>query len=677
MAEDALGARVPPAGRSKTRPAHHLLTTLLAAQRCCYGSKPILRDRGVLLVQKRVPVWGYCCAVAAFVSSMATASYAATLTITEVMNNSSCVTANGDNGNDAEALYNPSAAACSEPLGGSDSNFMRVTDSGSTSVVVGVGSSGSVNFSVDAAVGVDSAVDGQDEFERGKIRYVVNFVINATALEQWSINLSQSVLGLFGFAGDGAATAVGSQDSGNAGISAITVDVNGADRSFTSAPSSGSSNVSNNGTQSVGPFSGSRNDSGVVSGIGDSTFSVMISFDIDAFSNAGCSGFICSSASGGEDAAVLMGYDNVDDCCGGTADGISADNYGTWGRAAGPDGYNSSWTFNVVAVPTNTPTPTRTFTSTSTPTNTPTATPTNTPTATPTGTPTGTPTNTPTATPTSTPTRTPTNTATDTPTPTPTRTATNTPTTTNTPVPTNTPTHTPTSTPTRTPTNTAVATGTPTASPTASLTNSPADTATPSATIPPTASPSATSTPDLAACPSTVDSGCTTGFVKGLLLIRDEAGREKLITKLLRGPALTQTDMGNPLFTGGTAFSLCIYDQNGNSAGAFVVARAGDICAAACWKSLGQLPPAGRGYKYKDNALTANGVSRIIYKAGSGGRSKALVKGKGGNIPTGIPAALQTSTSVTIQLRASDGICLSHALAGPPKRATSNFFKIK
>lgn len=604
-------------------------------------------------------------------SCMATASYGATLTIIAVTNTSSCVTANADNGSDAENPYSPSNAACSEPLGGSDSNFMRVSDSGPASVVVGAGSSGSIAFGIDAGVAVDSAVDGQDEYERGKIRYALGFTVNATALEQWTVDLSQNVLGLYGFAGDGAATAVGSQDSGNGGISPITINVNAADRSFTAAPSSGSSNVSNTGTQSVGPFSGSRNDSAVVSGIGSSSFSVTISFDIDAFSNAGCTGFICSSASGGEDAAVLMGYDDVDDCCGGTADGISADNYATWGRAVGPDGYNSSWTFNVVAVPTNTPTPTRTFTST------PTATPTNTPTATPTATPTDTPTDTPTNTPTSTPTRTPTDTATDTPTHTPTMTATNTRTHTSTPTPTNTPTHTPTSTPTRTPTNTAVPTDTPTALPTASVTNTPMDTPTVTPTVPPTVAPSPTETPDPSACPPTVDLGCTTGFAKGLLLIRDEAGREKLLTKLLRGPSLSQTDMGNPLFTGGTAFSLCIYDQNGDSAGAFVVDRAGDICTAACWKSLGQLPPAGRGYKYKDNALTAAGVSRIIYQGGGVGRSKALVKGKGANIPTGIPAALQASSSVTVQLRASDGICLSHAMAGPPKKATSNFFKIK
>jgi hypothetical protein len=286
-------------------------------------------------------------ALVALAFLVANAAGAATISLTSITNNSTCVTANGDNGNDDEDPYNPANAACSEPLGGSDSNFMRLSNSGTTSSSASAGSSTSIAFGIDAGVAVDSAVDGQNEYERGKIRYTLGFNVTATAVENWSVDLSQSVLGLFGFAGDGPATAVGSQNFGNAGISLIDVDVGASDKSFSAVPTSASSNVSNTGNQSVGPFSGSRNDSSVASGTGNGSFAVVISFDIDAFSQAGCTGFICSSASGGEDAAVLLGYDDVDDCCGGTVDGISADNYGTWGRSVAPDGYNSTWTLNV------------------------------------------------------------------------------------------------------------------------------------------------------------------------------------------------------------------------------------------------------------------------------------------------------------------------------------------
>jgi hypothetical protein len=279
----------------------------------------------------------------------ATAADAATISLSSITNNSTCVTANGDDGNDDEDPYNPSNAACSEPLGGSDSNFMRLSNSGTTSSGASPGGSTAIGFGIDAGVAVDSAVDGQDEYERGRIRYTLGFNVTATAVENWTVDLSQSVLGLFGFAGDGPATAVGTQVFGNAGISTIDVDVGASDVSFTAAPASASSNVANTGNQSFGPFSGSRNDLTVASGTGNGSFSVTISFDIDAFSNAGCTGFLCSSASGGEDAAVLMGYDNADDCCGGTVDRVSADNYGTWGRAVAPDGYNSTWTLTVTS----------------------------------------------------------------------------------------------------------------------------------------------------------------------------------------------------------------------------------------------------------------------------------------------------------------------------------------
>ena len=93
-------------------------------------------------------------------------------------------------------------------------------------------------------------------------------------------------------------------------------------------------------------FSGSGNNNLVVQGMGSSSFGVTISFDIDAFSNDGCTGFICSSISGGEEAAVLMGFDNPDG-----VSNPSADLYSTWGRTLAPDGYNSTWTLRIVPEP--------------------------------------------------------------------------------------------------------------------------------------------------------------------------------------------------------------------------------------------------------------------------------------------------------------------------------------
>ena len=271
---------------------------------------------------------------------------AATIAISNVANSSTCVWSNSDNGNEDEDPYDTAADACTEPTGGADGNFMRLTDSGTDSSSAGYGASTTISFDIDAGVAADSATDFGDEFQRGKIRYTLDVDVTAMPGENWSVDLDQDVLGLFGFHGDGTATAVGTQVDGNAGISTLDVDVDATDYSFSASPSTDAQNPSNNGSAST-QFSGTRSDLNVASGTGSGSFAVTISFDLDAFSNTGCTGFICSSASGGEDAAVLLGWDNVDDSGGGTLEGITADNYSTWGRSVGPDGYNSVLTLNV------------------------------------------------------------------------------------------------------------------------------------------------------------------------------------------------------------------------------------------------------------------------------------------------------------------------------------------
>ena len=69
----------------------------------------------------------------------------------------------------------------------------------------------------------------------------------------------------------------------------------------------------------------------------------VVVFATSAFSNDGCSGSICSSVSGGEETALLFGDQSVMD--------QAVDEYSTWGRSIGPDGYNSTWTLNVTSVP--------------------------------------------------------------------------------------------------------------------------------------------------------------------------------------------------------------------------------------------------------------------------------------------------------------------------------------
>jgi len=195
------------------------------------------------------------------------------------------------------------------------------------------------------------------------------------------------------------------------------------------------------------------------------------------------------------------------------------------------------------------------------------------------------------------------------------------------------------------------------------------------ATMPMTASLAAT-TP-CPGCPPTPDSGCLDTFGKGTLLIKDATGKEKLLIKMTGGPALAQTDFGDPLSTGGTAYNACIYNDANTLVGSLTVDRAGATCGSdPCWKAIGGMPPGGKGYKYKDDTLSASGVAKIIYKSGAAGTSKLLVKGSGSNLPHNVAVGLQSTANATVQVRSSDAHCLSLTVTDIKKHDT-NFFKAK
>ncbi len=180
-------------------------------------------------------------------------------------------------------------------------------------------------------------------------------------------------------------------------------------------------------------------------------------------------------------------------------------------------------------------------------------------------------------------------------------------------------------------------------------------------------------------CPAAPDVGCVGGFAKGLLLVKEApVGKQKLIAKLVGGPALAQTDLGNPLSGGGTAYGVCIYDAANALVGGLEIDRAGDTCGTSpCWNAVGGAPPSGTGYKYKDDDLAADGVFKIIYKGGAAGKSKALVKGRGGPLPDNVASALQSSTSATVQIRGSDAPeCLTLTVTDI-KKQEATFFKAK
>lgn len=257
---------------------------------------------------------------------------AATLAITGVTNNSVCIRADSDNGNTDQSAYNPANGACSELTPGlGDSNYFRVSSSGATSSSTSVPGSAAVNFSIDAAVVVDAFVT-QNEYQKGQVRYAFTMNVTADPSETWTLDVSDGVLGLLGIRDDGD---IGTGANANAGMTQTTVTIDGTPVNLTSAAS-----LTNNDNHVSQQFSASRSQAGVVSGTGNDSFAVTIAFDIDAFSQSGCSGFLCTGNP--DEAAVLAGISDISGE--GTTD---ADEYGTWGRSVGPDGYNATFTLNV------------------------------------------------------------------------------------------------------------------------------------------------------------------------------------------------------------------------------------------------------------------------------------------------------------------------------------------
>jgi cysteine-rich repeat protein len=126
--------------------------------------------------------------------------------------------------------------------------------------------------------------------------------------------------------------------------------------------------------------------------------------------------------------------------------------------------------------------------------------------------------------------------------------------------------------------------------------------------------------------------------LKSLLLIKNsqtDDNKDKLIFKWIKGAATTVEEFGLP--TGTTSYALCLY------AGTAAIASATVPPSATLWAPAGTT-----GFKYKDPARAQDGIQKIILKAGAAGKSKALVKGKGANLPQ--PPAGPLALPVTAQL---------------------------
>lgn len=171
-----------------------------------------------------------------------------------------------------------------------------------------------------------------------------------------------------------------------------------------------------------------------------------------------------------------------------------------------------------------------------------------------------------------------------------------------------------------------------------------------------------------APCPASAASGCVDDFAAASLIVKERTpGKEKLIAKLKKGPALFAADFGDPLTPEGTAYATCLYDESDTLVGSMFVDRAGDADCAdkECWRGLGPL-----GFQYKDKETSSDGILVLRLKGGPAGGSQILVKGKNNankgqvSLPGPLAPALLGSSSVTLQIHPDDGgSCFSTTLS--------------
>jgi cysteine-rich repeat protein len=151
---------------------------------------------------------------------------------------------------------------------------------------------------------------------------------------------------------------------------------------------------------------------------------------------------------------------------------------------------------------------------------------------------------------------------------------------------------------------------------------------------------------------------------KTLLLIKNATsdGKDTLLWKWRKGAELSPADLGDP--TASDRYALCVY------AGAAATRVAGaELAPGAGWKALGT-----KGFKFTGDS--PGGLGLALLKSGSGGKSKALAKGKGAALPD---PTLPLAYPVTVQLRRIGApLCLESTFnAADELKNTEQQFKAK
>ncbi len=139
------------------------------------------------------------------------------------------------------------------------------------------------------------------------------------------------------------------------------------------------------------------------------------------------------------------------------------------------------------------------------------------------------------------------------------------------------------------------------------------------------------------------------------LQIKDNAepAKDQLQWKWTKGAATAVGEFADPV-NGSASYRVCLYDASANPQPLQdAELLPGGICGnQPCWKTIGQ-PAAPKGFKYKNKPGAPNGLTSVQLQAGTAGKAKLQVQGKGTNLA--LPT-LGLTLPVTVQLIIDDGV---------------------
>lgn len=149
-----------------------------------------------------------------------------------------------------------------------------------------------------------------------------------------------------------------------------------------------------------------------------------------------------------------------------------------------------------------------------------------------------------------------------------------------------------------------------------------------------------------------------------------DAGADKMTWQWSAGEAFADTDLGDPLAT--TEYRLCVYDST-----ASVTRLAGSMsipAGSAFWKDLGT-----KGWSWKDNAGSFDGIRKLQLKTGAAGKTKVKLSAGGTSLalpgPFSVSEFFDLDTTVTVQLFADSSCWSTSFVAGGTSLNTPASFK--